>query len=196
MKLIKCSIGYNEVFLILAWRYSCWSIVAMVSTPGTTVILGYFLLFCIRMWSVSSVARLWLTLCDFMDCSTPGFPVHHQLPELELMSTELVMPSNHLTSVVPFSCHLQSFPASGAFPMSHFFTSGGQSIRALASVLPMNIQDWFLWDGLVWSPCSPRDSQESSLTAQFKSINSLVLSYFYSPTLTSIHDYWKNHSFV
>ena len=62
MKLIKCSIGHTEVFLILAWRYSCWSIVAIVSTPGTTVILGYFLLFCIRMWSVSSVARLWPTL--------------------------------------------------------------------------------------------------------------------------------------
>ena len=82
MKLIKCSIGYIEVFLILAWRYSCWWIVAIVSMPGTTVILGYFLLFCIRMWSVISVTRLWLTLCDFMDCSTPGFPVQHQLPEL------------------------------------------------------------------------------------------------------------------
>ena len=52
----------------------------------------------------------------------------------------------------------------------------------------------FLSDGLVRSPCSPRDSQESSLT-QFKSINSLVLSFLYVPTLTSIHDYWKNHNF-
>ena len=53
----------------------------------------------------------------------------------------------------------------------------------------------FLKDWLVWSPCSPRDSQESSLTPQFKSINSLVLSLLYGWTLTSIHDYWKNHSF-
>ena len=61
--------------------------------------------------------------------------------------------------------------------------------------LPMNIQDWFPLDGLVWSPCSPRNSQESSPTPQFKSINSSALSFLYSPTLTSIHDYWKNHSF-
>ena len=62
------------------------------------------------------------------------------------------------SSVVPFSSCLQSFPASGSFPMSQFFISGGQSIgiSASASVLPMNIQDW--------SPCSPRDSQESSPT--------------------------------
>ena len=95
------------------------------------------------------------------------------------------------SSVVPFSSCLQSFPASGSFPMSWFFTSGGQSIGAsvLASVLPMNIQDW-----LVWS-CRPRDSQESSPTPLFKSINSLTLSLLYGPTLTSIHDYWKNHSF-
>ena len=96
------------------------------------------------------------------------------------------------SSVVPFSSCLQSFPASRSFRMSQFFASGGQSIgvSASASVLPMNIQDW-----MVWSPCSPRDSQESSLTPQFKSINSLTLSFHYSPILTSIHDYWKNHSF-
>ena len=85
--------------------------------------------------------------------------------------------------VFPFSC-LQSFPASGSFPMSQFFTSGGENIRvsALASVLPMNIQDWFplVWTG--WISCSPRDSQESSPTSQFKSINSSVLSFLYSPT--------------
>ena len=96
------------------------------------------------------------------------------------------------SSVIPFSSHLQSFLASGSFQMSQLFTSGGQSIgvSASASVLPMNIQDW-----LVWSPCGPQDSQESSPTPQFKSINSLALSFLYSPTLTSIHDYWKNHSF-
>ena len=101
-----------------------------------------------------------------------------------------------LSSVVPFSSCLQSFPASGSFPMSQFFTSGGQSIgaSASASVLPMNIQDWSP-NGLVGSACSPRDSQESSPTPQFKSISSSLLSFLYSPTLTSIHDYWKNHSF-
>ena len=68
------------------------------------------------------------------------------------------------SSVVPFSSCLQSFPASGSFPMDQFFTSSGQSTRvsASASVLPMNIQDWYSLTGLVGSPCSPRDSQESS----------------------------------
>ena len=99
------------------------------------------------------------------------------------------------SSVIPFSC-LQSFPASGYFQMSLFFASGGQSIgvSVSVSVLPMNIQIWFPYDGLVGSPCCPRDSQESSAIPQFKSINSSVLSFFHSPTLTSIHDHWKNHS--
>ena len=90
------------------------------------------------------------------------------------------------SSVVPFSSCPQCFPASGSFSMSQLFPSSGQSIgvSASTSVLPMKTQDW--------SPCSLRDSQESSPTPQFKSINSSVLSLLYSPTLTSIHDYWKN----
>ena len=96
------------------------------------------------------------------------------------------------SSVVPFSSCTQSHPASGSFQMSQLFASGGQSIRvsASASVLPMNIQDLF---PLGWTPCSPRDSQESSPTPQFKSINFSALSFLHSPTLTSIHDHWKNH---
>ena len=101
------------------------------------------------------------------------------------------------SSIIPFSSCLQSFPASESFPMSQFFASGGQSIgvSASASVFPMNIQDWFPSGWTVGSSCSPRDSQESSLTPQFKSVNSSVLSFLYGPNLTSIHDYWKNHSF-
>ena len=74
---------------------------------------------------------------------------------------------NISSSVVPFSSCPQSFPVSGSFPMSRLFTSGGQSIGVSASipVLPMNTQDW--------SPCSPRDSQESSPTPQFKSDKTL-----------------------
>ena len=100
------------------------------------------------------------------------------------------------SSVVPFSSCPQSFPASGSFQMSQLFASGGQSIgvSTSTSVVSMNSQDWspLGWTG--WSPCSPRDSQESSPTPQFKSINSLMHSFLYSPTLTSIHDHWKNHS--
>ena len=98
-------------------------------------------------------------------------------------------------SIVPLSSCPQSFPASGSFQMSQIFASGGQSIgvSASASVLPMNTQDWSLgW--LVGSPCSPRDSQESSTIPQFKSINSSLFCFLYSPTLISIYDHWKNHS--
>ena len=96
---------------------------------------------------IRSVAQLCLTLCNPMDFSTPVLPVHHPTPGAYSNSH----PSHrwcHTTissSVVPFSSHLQSFPASGSFPMSQFFASGGQSIgvSASASVLAMNIQDWF-----------------------------------------------------
>ena len=100
------------------------------------------------------------------------------------------------SSVIPFS-HVQSFPASKSFQKSQFFTSGGQSIgvSASASVLPMNIQDWFPLGWTGWISLQPKGLPKSSPTPQFKSINSLALSFLYSPTLTSIHDYWKNHSF-
>ena len=95
-------------------------------------------------------------------------------------------------SVVPFSSCFQSFPASGCFLRSQFFTSGGQSIGASGSVsvLPMNIQDWFPLEltGLI-------DSQESSPIPLFKNISSSMLRFLYSPIITSIHDYWKNHIF-
>ena len=88
-----------------------------------------------------------------MDCSTPGFPVHRQLPySISCKGTySISCPSSrwcHPTissSIIPFSSCLQCFPASGSFPVSYFFLSGGQSIGASASVsvLPMNIQDWF-----------------------------------------------------
>ena len=99
------------------------------------------------------------------------------------------------SSVVPFSSCLLSFPASWSFPMSQFFTSGGQriGIPASASVLPEQIQDWFPlgWTDLI--SLQSKGLSGSSPTPQFKSINSSVLSFLYSPTLTSIHDHWKNH---
>ena len=101
------------------------------------------------------------------------------------------------SSVIPISSHLQSFLASGCFPMSQFFASGGPStgVSALASFLPKKFQGWSPSEWTGWrSPWSPRDSQESSPTSQFKSINSSTLSFLHSPTLTSIHDHWKNHS--
>jgi len=96
------------------------------------------------------------------------------------------------SSVVPFSSCLQSFPASLSFPISQFFPSGDQRIGASASVLPMNIQDWFPLGltGLF-------SLQSKGLSIVFSNtINSLALSFLYSPTLTSIHDHSKNHSLV
>ena len=137
-----------------------------------------------------------------MDCSTPGFPVLHHLPELAQTHV-------HWVSDAIKSSHPLSSPSSPAFSVSQhqgvffffkmyqLYESSGLSIgaSASASVLPMNIQGWFPLELTDLLSYSPRDSQESSTTSQFKSINSLALSILYSPTLTSIHDYWKNHSF-
>ena len=100
------------------------------------------------------------------------------------------------SSFGPFSSCPQFLPASGSFPMSQLFTWGGRStgVSASASVLPMNIQ---VWSPLGWTDLislQSKNSQESSPTPQFKSINSSVLSFLHSPTLTSIHDHRKNHS--
>ena len=94
------------------------------------------------------------------------------------------------SSVIPFSSFLQAFPVSGSFPISQFFASSGQSIgaSASASVLSMSIQDWFPSGLTGWI------SLQSSPIPQFESINSSVLSFLYGPTLTSLPDYWKNHS--
>ena len=140
------------------------------------------------------VTKLCLTLCYPMNCSRPGWcPSPSPWNPLSQWGHPTIS-----SSVIPFSFCLQSFPASGSFPMNLLFTSVGQSIGASASatVLPMTIQSWFplgltglislLFKGL---------SQESSLAPQFENMNSLVLSLLYGPTLTSIHDYWKNHRF-
>ena len=111
------------------------------------------------------------------------------------MSIELAMPSNHLILCRPLLSCRPYFPASGSFQMSQYFASGGQSIggSASTSVLPMNTQDWspLGWTGWI----SLQSKGLSSPIPQFKNINSSVLSFLYSPTLTSIHDSWKNHNF-
>ena len=102
----------------------------------------------------SSAAQSFLTLCDPMDCSMPGLPVHHQLPQFTQTHVHWVWCHPTISSsVIPFSSCLLSVLASGSFPISQFFASGGQSIGASvsASVLPMNIQDWFplKWTGWI-----------------------------------------------
>ena len=139
------------------------------------------------------------TSCDPVNYSMPGFSVHHQLPELSQTHVhhvgDAIQPSHPLSS--PFSSCPQSFPASGSFPMSWCFTSSGQSIgvSALALVFLMNIQDWFPLGWTGWISLQSKGLSRFSPTPQFKSINFSVPSFLYGPTLTSKHDYWKNHSF-
>ena len=146
----------------------------------------------------SSVALLCPTLCDPINRSTPGLPVHHQLPEFTQTHVhwvgDTIQPSHSL-----------SFPSPpGPNPSQHQgLFQWVNSSHEVAKVLEFQLQHHslqrnpradLLQNGLVGSPCSPRDSQESSPTPQFKSINSSVLSFIYIPTLTSTHDHWKNHS--
>jgi len=145
----------------------------------------------------SSVSQSCLTLCNLMNCSTRGFCPS---PTPGVHSTHVhwvsdaIQPSHPLLSLSP--------PAPNPSQHQSLFQWVNFS-HEMAKVLEFRVYHHsfqrnpradLLQNGLVGSPCSPRDSQESSPTPQFKSINSLVLSLLHSPTLTSIHDYWKNHS--
>ena len=120
---------------------------------------------------------------------------------LKFLSTESMMPSNHLILCHPFSSCLQSFPASGSFPMSQLFVSGGQSIGASASppVLPMNIEGWFplRLTGLIYLLSKGLSRVFSHITVWTHKKSSSILNLLYSPALTTIHvrAVWKNHSF-
>ena len=111
------------------------------------------------------------------------------------MSVESMILSKYFIFCLSLSLLPSIFPASGSFPMSQFFPSSGQSIRTSATDLPMNIQGWFPLGLTGLTGFLPKDSQESSPVPQFKNISSSALSLFYGPTLTSVYDYWKNHSF-
>ena len=130
--------------------------------------------------SVSPVAQSCLTLCNPMDCSAPGLPVHHQLPEF----TQTHVHPTVSSSVLPFWSHLQSFPASRVFSNeSALCIRWPKYWSFIFRISPSNEYAGLITlDGLVGSPGSPRDSQESSTTPQFKSINSSALSFLYGPT--------------
>ena len=147
---------------------------------------------------IRSVAQSCTTLCDPMNCSTPGLPVHHQLPECTQTHvrrvSDAIQPSHPLSSASP--------PAPNPSQHQSLFQWVNSS-HEVAKVLEFQLEHHsfqrnpradLLQNGLVGSPCSPRDSQDSSPTPQFQSINSSGLSLLHSPTLTSIHDHRKNHS--
>ena len=135
-----------------------------------------------------------------MDCSMPSLPVHHQLLEFTQTLCSLTWWCHPTISfsVIPFSSRFQSFPASGSFPPSQFFTPGCQStgVSASASALQMSIQDRFPLGWAGWISLQSKETLKSLLEHHSsKSINSLMLSLLYSPILMSIHEYWKNHIF-
>ena len=153
-------------------------------------------LFSVHSVQFSSVVHSCPTLFNPMNHSTPGIPVHHQLPEFPQTHVhwvgDAIQPSHPLSSPSP--------PALNPSQHQSLFQWVNSS-HEVAKVLEFQLRHQSfqrtpgtnLQNGLVGSPCSPRDSQESSPTPQFKSINSSALS-LHSPTLTSIHDHWKNHS--
>ena len=147
---------------------------------------------------VSSVAQLCSTPCDPVNHSTPGLPVHQHLPEFTQTHvprvSDAIQPSHPLSSPFP--------PAPNPSRHQSLFQWVNSS-HEVAKVLEFQLQHHsfqrnsradLLQNGLVRSSCSPRDSQDSFPTPQFKSVNSSALSLLHSPTLTSIHDHWKNHS--
>ena len=135
-----------------------------------------------------------------MNHSMPGLPVHHQLPDSpKLMCIESVMPSSHLILCRPLLLLPPIPPSIRVFSNESTLRMKWPKYWNFSfSIIPSkeNPRADLFQNGLVGSPCSPRDSQESSPTPQFKNINSSVLSFLHNPSLTSIHDHWKNHSLV
>ena len=159
--------------------------------------LVHVILFNYHLNQFSSVAQSCPTLCNPMNHSTPGLPVHHRLPEFTQTHVhwvgDAIQPSHPLSFPSP--------PAPNPSQHQGFF-QWVNSLHEVAKVLEFQLQhqsfQWtlrtdLLYDGLVGSPCSPRDSQESS-TPWLKSINFSALSFLHSPTLTSLPDHWKNYS--
>ena len=141
----------------------------------------------------SSVAQSCSTLCDPVDCCTPGSPVHHKLPEFTQTHVhqvgDAIQPSHPLSSPSP-----PAFNRSQHQGLFQWVSSSPQVAKVLELQLQHQSFQWifrtdFLEDWLDWSSFSSRNSQESSPTTQFKSINSSALSLLHSPTLTSIHDH-------
>ena len=147
------------------------------------------------LYQFSSVTQSCPTLCHPMNHSTLGLPVHHQLPEVTQTHAQRVSDTiqpSHLCH--PFLLLPQIPPSIRVFPMSQLFAWGGQStgVSALASVLPKNTQDWspLEWTGWI----SLQTKGLSSLLQHHRSKHQFFgASFLHSPTLTSIHDHWKNH---
>ena len=147
---------------------------------------------------LSSVTQLCPTLCNPMNHSTPGLPVYHQPPEFTQTHvhrvSDAIQPSHPLSSPFPPAPNPSQHQSLFQWVNSSHEVAKVLEFQLYHHSFQSNPRADLLQNGLAGSPCSPRDSQESSPTPQFKSINSSVLSFPHSPTLTSIHDDWENHS--
>ena len=134
-----------------------------------------------------------------MDCSMPGFPVLHHLPKFAQILVhwvgDAIRLSHPLLSPSPPACNLSKHQGLFKWVGSSYQVANVLELQLQHQTFQLIFKVDFLYDWLVCSPYSPRDSQESSPTTQFESIDSLALSLLYGPTLTSVHDYWKKHSF-
>ena len=154
------------------------------------------------LFKFSSIQFSHLVMSDSLNpmyCSMPGLPVHHQFPGFTQIHVhwvgDAIQPSHPLSSPFP-----PAFSLSQHQGLFKWVSSSHKVAKVLEFQPHHQSSQWvfrvdFLSDWLVWCPCSTSDSQESSPTPQFKGINSLVSCFLYSPTITSIHDYWKKHSF-
>ena len=144
----------------------------------------------------SLVSQLCLNLCNPMDCSMPGLPVHYQLLQLDQTHvhqiSDAMQPTHPLLSPSALVFNLSQHQ--GLFQWVSFSHEVVKVLELQHQSFQRVFRTAFLFDWLVGSPWSPRDSQESSIL-QFKSSSSSVLSFLYSPPLRSIRDYWKSHSF-
>ena len=153
---------------------------------------------CWRKYQIRSVTQSCPTLCDPMNHSTPGLPVHHQL--LEFTQTHVhrvsdaIQPSHPLSSPSPLALSPSQHQSLFQWVNSSHEVAKVLEFQLQHPSFQRNPRAHLLQNGLVESPCSPRDSQESSPTPQFRSMNSSALSLLHGPTLTSIHDHRKNHS--
>ena len=155
------------------------------------------LLVCLLISSVQSLSHFPLFPTPWTAAWQASISITSSQRLLKFMSIELAMPSNHLILCCPLLLLPSIFPSIRVFSnqsVLHIRCQNKLEFQLQHQSLQRTPRTDLLQDGLVGSPCSPRDSQESSPTPQFKNINSSVLSFVYSPTLTSIHDYWKNHS--
>ena len=164
------------------WRWGLWRLLGFVRLWGWSPIM--------RFSSVQSLSCVWL--CNSKNCSTPGLPVHHQLPEFTQIHvhsvSDAIQQSHPLSSLSP--------PAPNPSQHQSLFQWVSSRIRwpkhwsFSFSISPSNKYSGLISFGMDWCDLlQSRDSQESSPTPEFKSINSLALSFLYSPNLTSIHDY-------